>query len=203
MELVLLLDLDETLFVRTDRDDEAYDCVRYEHLTLISSEGADYFFIHLDATAGLFKYLIEINIKIGFITAGSYTAEEVLPVLRKAYGLAATDLQNCIFVNAKEYGDRRTPKGKKIHALKQLNILSKDSRVILVDDNLSHLKSARMYGCYAIHATGHFVIYNVELKKRQLISNGSKYLNEIRILVDDLLQHKSLLTTVRRMALKP
>lgn len=190
----VLFDLDETLFVRTsnselDRTSGNYES--YTHLTKCYLPACDDYFhsgciylIHHEKTSKTFQDLLALeNVNIGFITAGGYTKEHIIPVLEDAYDLEAGALDDSLFVGANDFGNCYTLKGEKLNILRDDNIFAKQDHVILVDDREANLDSAVEYGFAGILATGFFEEYDATTAKYVLRSTDPGYLDNVLYMV--------------------
>lgn len=161
----ILFDIDHTLVVH-----EKYVHRKYSHLTKINN----YYAINLKKTSNLFKYLLKRGIKIGFLTAASYTRNPWLKIFEKIYKLKKGSLKNSVFINGHDYGKRSTPKGVKINKLIEDELIR--GKIILVDDKKRHVKSAIDCGHFGILANGFPVsrkmdnYYLVEIKRHANLS---------------------------------
>lgn len=142
----ILFDIDQTLVVHRKHVNK-----NYPHLT-ISKYINNYYVINLKKTSNLFKKLLKKNVSIGFLTAANYNKKFWLRIFEKTYRLRRHSLKNSVFINRHQYGNRYTPKGEKINKLIKDNLIS--GKIILVDDNKSHIRSAIKHGHGGILANG-------------------------------------------------
>ncbi len=190
----VMFDLDETLFVKTSSSDSHRTSGNYEsytHLTKCYLPDCDddfhcgcVYLIHHEKTSKTFQDLLALeNVNIGFITAGGYTKEYIVPVLEEVYDLGQDSLADSLFIGAQDLGDCHTPKGEKLKILRENNIFAKQDHVILVDDRPSHLDSAVDYGFAGILATGFFEEYDETESRYVLRSTDPGYLDNVLYMV--------------------
>jgi hypothetical protein len=156
--VTVMCDLDLTLFFLPATYTEKLQVTKSPHLVKSSYKLYDRvcYLIYYEKTKALLEYLLSKpgKVRIGFITAAQYEAEITLSFLELAFDLPRNSLQNCIFVNSSNIGDAHTPKGLKLGVMRSLGIFSVDEKVVLLDDNPYHVKSAEEAGFKGVLATG-------------------------------------------------
>ena len=182
MKTCVLFDIDNTLVV--SHNSASKFSTRYKgHLSMIYIKHISeyYYIINHRETAELFKYLLKNDVQIGFITAAGYKRRKWIKIFEKMYGLARNSLRNAVYINRYRYGDAWTPKGQKIRAAIEDNLIEDGMNIILVDDNYTHTCSAIYNGFYAVRATG-FLDTGLQ---RPSINNS--YLEDIKKLISNVL----------------
>lgn len=149
------LDVDDTLLINSPSDHESfYDS--FPHLTKSPCKlwGNSVYLIHTEKTKQLMQTILAMpNVKLGFITSAEYHEHEIKPILEHAWNLPEGRLNGSHFFNAHRFGYKATPKGYKLKRIKA-RYLAKQDEVVLVDNDMAHLDSAKDQGFKVVLATG-------------------------------------------------